>query len=89
MKAILEFNLSPGSEDADEFKLAIQASRMAAALGDILQELFRPARKHGYSDLNLADMVAQHPEYSSELINMLEERFHKILQDRGVDIELY
>lgn len=46
MKGILEFNLP---EEQEEFMDAAKVGSYRAALFDIRQQVFRPARKHGYS----------------------------------------
>ena len=50
MKATLQFNLP---EDQSEFNAALKGADALGALFDVRQEVFRPARKHGYSDPNL------------------------------------
>lgn len=52
MKATLTFNLP---EEKEEFDLATNANRYASSLWEVSQEVFRPARKHGYpqKDINL------------------------------------
>ena len=44
-KAILKFTLP---DDDAEFQLALSAGKMHSALWNVGQEVFRPARKHGY-----------------------------------------
>jgi hypothetical protein len=82
-KAILEFNLP---EDREEFELASNAGSMHSSLWQISQEVFRPARKHGYADPVLAEIVKQHPEYAEELIMALEQKFFQILEENGVEL---
>ena len=64
MKGTLEFNLP---EEQEEFEQAVNAGKMSAALFDIRQQVFRPARKHGYNRADiqqlidkLDELVAQH-----------------------------
>jgi hypothetical protein len=45
VKGILEFNLP---EESGEFEDAINAPKYRAALFETRQQVFRPARKHGY-----------------------------------------
>lgn len=54
MKGILEFDLPVEQE---EFQAAVSAPDMKAALYDIGQEVFRPARKHGYPDAYLQRLL--------------------------------
>lgn len=55
-KAILEFNLP---EEEAELDMALHAGDLHATLWDIAQEVFRPARKHGYNDSTLQRLVEQ------------------------------
>lgn len=54
MKATLTFNLP---EEESEFQTAVKASDMSLALWEIAQEIFRPARKHGYSDQRIQNLA--------------------------------
>jgi hypothetical protein len=54
MKGILEFNLP---EEQDEFDQAASAGKLSAALFDTRQQVFRPARKHGYSRDDIQQLV--------------------------------
>jgi hypothetical protein len=54
MKGILEFSLP---EEQEEFDQASSAGKMAAALFDARQQVFRPARKHGYSRADIQQLV--------------------------------
>ena len=113
MKATLEFNLP---EEQEEFNTATQASKMSAAFWSIGNDVFRPARKHGYPDQKLhllvskldemvadiqAGMVAgdgvppigddwPRDEYgplnATDLIRLLEEKYHEILRENGVEL---
>jgi hypothetical protein len=53
-KATLSFNLP---EEREEFKMATKAGDMSGALWDIAQEVFRPARKHGYPDQRIQTLI--------------------------------
>jgi hypothetical protein len=53
-KAILEFNLP---EEESELHLAISAGNLQSAIWDVSQEVFRPARKHGYNSLEIQGLV--------------------------------
>ena len=55
-KAILEFNLP---EEESELNMAINANNLQAALWEVGQAVFRPARKHGYSDSTIQRLVEQ------------------------------
>lgn len=62
MKATLTFSLP---EEQEEFNLATHASRYHSALWDTSQEVFRPARKHGYPQRNLTQLL----EYLDKLVD--------------------
>jgi len=53
-KAILEFTLP---EDQHEFQQTLKAPFMESALWSIAQEVFRPARKHGYPNDTLQNLI--------------------------------
>lgn len=83
MKKILEFNIP---EDQEEFEIYNKAVDMSIALHEIGEEVFRPARKHGYEYLNpkIQKLIDQNPEYATELIWKLEELYRNILNNRGL-----
>lgn len=53
-KAILEFSLP---EETEEFETAVKAGSLSAALFEVGQRVFRPARKHGYPDQKLQELL--------------------------------
>lgn len=79
MKAILEYNLP---EDQEDFIRATKALDMELALWDIANEVFRPARKHGYADQELNTLA----ENNTELIGLLEQKFYAILEEKGISL---
>jgi hypothetical protein len=81
MKAILEFTLP---EEREEFETAVKAPALQAALWDVAQEVFRPARKHGYVDSRLQKMMEE--KDGEELIGELETLFFEILRRHGVEL---
>jgi hypothetical protein len=72
-------------EDA-EMKLALRASEYQQALYRVTQEIFRPARKHGYDNAKLQALMNDNPA-SYEIIGMLEDLFFEIIKEEGVDLE--
>lgn len=82
MKSTLEFNLP---EEREEFQLALKGSSMSIALSEIANEIFRPARKHGFSDKELNDLVEKNPD-AVEIIGMLETKFYEILEENDITI---
>lgn len=102
MKATLEFNLP---EEQEEYEINKQAYKMHAALWNVGTEVFRPARKHGYSDQLLNDLIffldqaaaGSHDEEkwpsdkygplgATDLIYLLEQKYHAILRENGVEL---
>lgn len=55
-KATLTFQLP---EESEEFKVATIARSLASALWDVRQEIFRPARKHGYSEGKVHNLITK------------------------------
>lgn len=96
MKAILEFDLDqPGDRQAHV--RAIKATDAYLVLWDIANEIFRPARKHGYPDRQLEELIEKSGEYedkeygslniAAEVISRLETKFYEIMESRGVSLE--
>lgn len=86
-KAIIEFNLP---EENDDYELAVNASKMYCILWDLRQNVFRPARKHGYSNPVIQAMISrineccQSTEVTAEdLIYELELMFNELLAEHG------
>ena len=79
MKAILEFS----SNEEEAVIAAIHAPNLAIALGRIRDEVFRPARKHGYPDQSLEELLEDNPG-SYDIIEKLEQKFSSILAEEGV-----
>lgn len=87
MKAILEFNLND-EEDLRKYKLSLNAENLSLFIWELEQHLFRPARKHGYSEQDncsqkLNRLLASFPEVQ-ETINALEEYYYKLKQDNNI-----
>lgn len=80
MKITIELDLSD-ENDLAKYECIKQADGMSLALFDIANDVFRPHRKHGYSDVDikLTDDVV-------DAIGKLEEMFWKIVNERGVEI---
>ena len=85
------FEIDSG-EDESELKDILNAHNAFMALSEIKEEIFRPARKHGYSDPRMRALTADdHPDpkvASSciELVSLLEKKFHEILYERNIQI---
>lgn len=76
--ATLRFTLP---EEQSEFDLATRASSMAIAIEAIGNELFRPARKHGYSDPKIVELMEKCGEHAEDLVGELERRYYEILEE--------
>ena len=79
MKLTITFDLP---EEKEEYDACIKGMDMSIALFDIANDIFRPARKHGYSDQRLQNLS----ERETEIIGILEEQFYEILRDHKIDI---
>ncbi len=88
--------------DEAEIDMVMKAKSLAYALHDMHEILFRAARKHGYADSKLHNilqhaedngMTILNEEYNeefnivSEIIEALEEKYFEILTDHGIDLE--
>jgi hypothetical protein len=98
MKATLSFNLP---EERDEFETAVNAGKYKAALWEVSQYVFRPARKHGYADARIQALIdkldaVKVPDFDgytedmvgggTELISQLEKLFYEILREEGIEL---
>jgi len=54
MRATLSFELP---EDQENFDLAVKGADAHLALWEISESIFRPARKHGYPDQNIQNLL--------------------------------
>jgi hypothetical protein len=72
-------------EDTEEMNLALSAGDMHLALWDIAQEVFRPARKHGYPQREIQEALDKCNE-GEELVHLLEKRFYEILEEHGIKL---
>ena len=83
MRATLEFDLP---EEREEFHMAVKAGALAAAIEEIRTQVFRPARKHGYADGTISDIIKRIPnDDGNTLISELEELFNEILSNNDID----
>jgi|APGre2960657505_1045072.scaffolds.fasta_scaffold01538_8 hypothetical protein len=86
-------------DDQEKLKRMLNAENAYRALRDIRDEIFRPARKYGYTDkkiinvLDAADTVLVREEKlneeygaGTELIGLLEEKFFDLLKDHLIDL---
>lgn len=79
----ISFNLP---EEREELATTLQASSMSIALWDISNEIFRPARKHGYSEEEIRLLCEKIGEDAETLIGLLEKKFYAILEENDVKL---
>lgn len=77
MKHIIEFNLP---EEQEELELAANAGALYSALFDVRNQIFRPARKHGYQEDDLQNLS----DKEVDLIHKLELMFNEVLNHNGL-----
>lgn len=83
MKVTLEFN--HGEEE--EAKEAMNGSRLKCVIEEVGNEVFRPARKHGYPDREINDLLEglsalagdDYEKSPYKLISLLEAKFYGIV----------
>lgn len=84
-KAKLEFDLDD-FDDKAEHKRMLNATNAYIALNEVANQIFRPARKHGYSDTEISNLMKENPK-SEELVGELESKFHSILEACNIDLD--
>lgn len=72
-------------EEKEELTQALNAGELHSALWSVAQEVFRPARKHGYSDPNIQAALDKCIE-GEELVSLLEKKFYEILDEYGIKL---
>ncbi len=81
----MKFKLELESDDIEQLDHFVKGPDAHAALHDIWQEVFRPARKHGYPCIKLNKLVEE-TEGAEEIIGALEEHFWNLVNERGLQI---
>jgi hypothetical protein len=82
MKATLTFNLP---EEQEDFEYAVKGHAAFSALSDVRDQIFRPARKHGYRDSKINALIEKLGDDGTDLIHHLECQFQEILHDLEID----
>ena len=86
MKAILEFNL----DDPDDRRSHLEATKAKDTLiflFDVEQQVFRPARKHGYPDNPIGRRLNELLDTNgatAEVIGLLEDYYWELKNQHGV-----
>ncbi len=71
-------------EDDKAVRRLVSADRVYFALHDIHNDVFRPARKHGYADPGMQALMDKAGDVGVELVGALERMFFSILEDHQV-----
>jgi hypothetical protein len=72
-------------EGKEEAERALRAEDVYAALDNIVNEVFRPARKHGYIEADLQKLLDEN-EAVHTVIGRLEEKFFDILREYNITL---
>ena len=84
MKGVIEYNLP---EDQTAFELSQKVESLPTTFLEIINEIFRPARKYGYNDPILAnflnDLTEEQKEKVEDFVYLLEKKFHEIVSKNG------
>lgn len=72
--------------EPSEIVKMMKVDAYADALWRTGQEIFRPARKHGYADKQLNLLVEENVAVA-EAIGLLEDKFYEIINELGLEIE--
>ena len=83
-KVAIEFHIED-KYDEIAVKRALNADAVYCALYDIRTQIFRPARKHGYSDAQISSLFDE--EKHGELIGALEDKFYEILSANEISLD--
>jgi hypothetical protein len=73
-------------EDEKTARRLANADGAYMALYEMQEQLFRPARKHGYRSEKLQQMLTDFPP-AADLVEALEALFSEILYDHAVHLE--
>lgn len=86
MKATIEFDLT---EEKSDLMKALKGSDCYEVFREIGTELFRPARKHGYSKLTKLNeyLGGEQSEMASDIIYLLETEFYHILNENNINLD--
>lgn len=69
-----------------DLEMMMNAANAHRALNAIADDIFRPHRKHGYSNENIQELIDKNDE-ASTVIGLLEEHFYDVLKDYNIDLE--
>ncbi len=81
-KATLSYTLP---EEREEFMAAASALDLLSAIHEIGEEIFRPARKHGYSDAEINRLLEACGDSGTELVAALEAKYYEIISELSIN----
>ena len=87
-KVTIELNLEE-IEDEIELKRYLTANDAYMCLREIADQIFRPARKHGYSDAKINKVLEDKEADHEDVIAVLEEKFFDILRENNVSLDYW
>lgn len=74
--------------DSNRIKRVLNADGAYGALFQVGEEVFRPARKHGYSDEKIQELINKLGEDGVALVGLLETKYWEIVNEK-VNMEDY
>ena len=83
MKGKLEFDLDD-CYDRNAFKRAVKATDVYMVLHEVVNKLFRPSWKNGYTDKELDTL--SNTEEGDRVIEILSEMYREILEEYNIDL---
>jgi hypothetical protein len=86
----IKFNIKDGYDELELFR-TLKANDAYSTLIDIQQDIFRPARKHGYPNGDIRELLEKIDTAlegaGTQLVGLLEAEFFKILSRNDVNLE--
>lgn len=73
--------------DRAQLQRTVNATAAYVALQEIGEQIFRPARKHGYMDKRIDDLLTELGDKGLELLELLERDYREILSDNSIDLD--
>lgn len=83
MEVTMKFDLP---EENETFKQFFGGPAYKAVLDDVAEKIFRPARKHGYSNPAIELLLEKLDDDGLNLISLLETIFYELLEEHEVKL---
>jgi len=80
----MKYNLKISAERPEELLSLLNSDNLSSALQEIQLRVFRPARKHGYSNKYISNILNALGDDGASLVEALEEEFIQILTERNL-----